>query len=82
MKKWKQLYAINGMFTCPYCLKQYPIKEATKDHINPLSRFHDKSKENIVLSCKKCNGEKGALTAEEYAEWKRLNFIRCGGLSR
>lgn len=82
MKRWKQLYAINGIFTCPYCLKQFPIKDATKDHKNAKSRFHDNSWKNIVICCKKCNNEKGALTVEEYAEWKRLNFIRCGGLSR
>lgn len=82
MKRWKKLYAIDGMFTCYYCLKKFPIGEATKDHKKPLSRFDDKSKENIVLCCRKCNNEKGALTAEEYDVWKRLDFIRNGGLSR
>lgn len=82
MKRWKQLYAINGMFTCPYCLKTLPIKLATRDHANPKARFHDKSWKNIVICCKACNNEKGCLTVEEYQTWKRLEFMRCGGLSR
>lgn len=78
-KKWKKLYKASVSFTCPYCLQQYPLTEATKDHKNPKSRFHDNSEENIVLCCKKCNHEKGALTAEEYEIWKKLNEIRVHG---
>lgn len=89
--KWKRLYGLEATFVCPYCLKTFPIKKATKDHIRPYSRFHDNSPENIVLSCKSCNNEKGSLTPQEYeiwktttdrAEWLRLEFIRNGGLSR
>lgn len=91
MRRWKRLYDSNATFICPYCLKEFPMKKATKDHINPWSRFHDNSPENIVYACKSCNTEKGALTAEEYETWKttedwivwkRLEFIRNGGLSR
>lgn len=90
MKKWKRLYGLDAKFTCPYCLKEFPVKKATVDHVNPYSRFHDNSPENKVLSCRMCNQEKGALTAEEYdlwkmteddILWKRLEFIRNGGLS-
>lgn len=56
--------------------------EITKDHLVPTSRGGSRDKSNIVLACKRCNNEKGALTPEEYAEWKRLNFIRCGGLNQ
>ena len=77
--KWKKLYGAEISFTCPYCLGIFPLSEASKDHINPKSRFHDNSPENIVLSCKKCNNEKGSLTAEEYEIWKKLNEIRLHG---
>lgn len=91
MKHWKQLYGIEATFVCPYCLREFPIKKATVDHKLPYSRFHDNSPENKVFSCRSCNIEKGALTPEEYeiwkttedwVEWKRLDFIRNGGLSR
>lgn len=78
-KKWKKLYSESISFTCPYCLGQFPLTEATKDHANPKARFHDNSPENIVLSCKKCNAEKGCLTPEEYLIWKQLNEIRIHG---
>lgn len=82
MSRWKRLYEQHGFFQCPYCLKQFPLSEATKDHVIPASRGGKTDDKNLVLSCAKCNAEKGALTAEEYAEWKRLEFIRNGGLSR
>ena len=90
MKRWKRLYSTSDSFVCPYCLKVFPLKQATRDHILPYSRFYDNSEKNIVLACKACNNEKGSLTPDEYAEWKTtkdierwrwLNFIRNGGLS-
>ena len=81
-KKWKKLYNSSVSFTCPYCLQQFLLTEATRDHKNPKSRFHDNSPENIVLCCKECNHEKGALTAEEYEIWKRLNDIRVHGIKK
>lgn len=78
MPKWKQIYSLKTSFVCPYCLKIYPTEKATIDHINPFSRSHDDSQSNKVICCKKCNEEKGALTAEEYKIWKQLNNIRNG----
>jgi len=77
-RRWKKLYGATVSFTCPYCLKQFPLSEATKDHITPKSRGGKTEPANIVLACKPCNNEKGALDAAEYAEWKRLEFIRTG----
>ena len=78
-RKWKKLYGQSISFTCPYCMNQYPLSEATKDHINPKSRGGQTTQENIVLCCAKCNHEKGALTAEEYELWKMLNELRIHG---
>lgn len=87
MKQWKELYGLQATFICPYCLEEFPLSKATKDHKNPYSRFKDNSEENIVLCCKYCNNEKGSLTPEEYArwkqtldieEWKHLEFLRTG----
>lgn len=78
-KKWKKLYKASVSFTCPYCLQQFPLTEATRDHKQPKSRGGKTDKENVVLCCAKCNHEKGALNVEEYIIWKRLNEIRVHG---
>lgn len=78
-KKWKKLYKASVSFTCPYCLQQFPLSEATKDHALPRNRGGQTTEENIVLCCAKCNHEKGALTPEEYIIWKQLNEIRVHG---
>ena len=82
MKKWKQLYSASGTFVCPYCLKTLPIEVSTRDHLIPRSRGGKSYPANIILCCKDCNSQKGALTPDEYAQWKQLEFIRNGGLSR
>lgn len=81
-RRWKKLYGMSVSFTCPYCLKQFPLSEATKEHEPPKSRQKELGESKVFLVCKKCNHTKGALTAEEYAEWKRLEFIRNGGLTQ
>ena len=82
MKRWKKLYCLNGKFTCPYCLNEFSAEDATLDHKLPRSRGGKTEPRNITICCKYCNSEKGALTAEEYELWKKLEFIRHGGLSR
>ncbi len=82
MKRWRKLYSVNGFFTCPYCLGEFPIEQATRDHKLPRSRGGKTVPENIVVCCEHCNSEKGALTPQEYELWKMLEFIRSGGLSR
>ena len=82
MSRWRKLYDQHGFFVCPYCLKQFPLSNASIEHEPPKSRQKELGGSKIFLVCKKCNAQKGALTAEEYAEWKRLEFIRNGGLSR
>lgn len=81
-RRWKKLYGSQFSFVCPYCLRTLPIKESTKDHVIPRSRGGKTEPQNIVLSCQSCNSEKGSLTPEEYKQWKKLEYIRNGGLSR
>lgn len=82
IKKWKKLYGASVSFRCPYCLKEFPLNEATKDHKIPASRGGKTEPDNLVLSCAKCNAEKGALTPEEYIIWKQLNELRTHGKQR
>lgn len=55
-------------------------KDLTLEHVLPRSRFKDVADDenNWKPSCAKCNTEKGALTFDEYVQWKRLEQIRCG----
>lgn len=80
-RRWKKLYGSEYFITCPYCLQQIPFSEATIEHEPPQSRQKTEGPSKKIWACKKCNNQKGALTAQEYAEWKRLEFIRNGGLS-
>ena len=78
-KRWKKIYDSSITFLCPYCMKQYPITEATIEHEPPKSRQNQLGKSKKMLACGHCNHEKGALTAEEYEIWKILNELRTHG---
>ncbi len=80
-KNWRKIGTMGILITCPYCLRQFPPSEMTVEHEPPVSRQKECGESKKVWACKKCNNQKSALTAEEYAEWKRLEFIRNGGLS-
>lgn len=58
-------------------------KELSLEHALPRSRFPNMDDESnwFPAHSKPCNSEKGALTFDEYLQWKRLNNLRLG-LSR
>lgn len=82
-KHWRDLIRIHGEIICPYCLR--PIENSSQltiEHEPPKSRQAELGiKSKKIYACKKCNHEKGSLTAKEYEEWKRLEKIRNGGLN-
>ena len=82
-KQWKMLYReqINmGICYCYLCGKIIKKQDDfSLDHETPLSRHGQNNPSNWRPAHKSCNNEKGALTYEEYREWKRLEFIRNGG---
>ncbi|MDU5261347.1 MAG: HNH endonuclease, partial [Clostridium celatum] len=61
---------------CYYC--NHGVKESyrTIDHKIPVSRGGFTIPENLVMSCEKCNIEKGFLTEEEYREYKEIADMR------
>lgn len=79
---WRRLERLQATIICPYCLKPIPPKYMTVDHEPPKSRQKELGPSQLIPCCKWCNNEKGALTAKEYAEWKRLNAIRNGNMER
>lgn len=52
-------------FTCQYCAKELPPKEATLDHVVPRSQGGRTTWENIVCCCAACNRKKGGRTPKE-----------------
>ena len=45
---------------CYYCHAPFRLfDDATLDHVKPLSLGGKSTKDNMVLACKTCNGEKG-----------------------
>ncbi len=51
-------------FTCKYCEK--PLIEYHIDHVIPLCKGGDNSKENLVIACPKCNLSKGGKLLSEW----------------
>lgn len=51
---------------CVYCEKPIAFKDATMDHVQPLTqRGKNRSKENIVTACHRCNDLKGPLVMDK-----------------
>lgn len=63
--QWWQQKIANA--ECYYCHRILTPKEATMDHIVPISRGGRSTKGNIVVACKQCNTDKKDLVA---VEWK------------
>ena len=51
---------------CAYCGKKVTLEKITRDHIVPKSKGGGNTVENILPSCKKCNGTKGDTSLEEF----------------
>jgi len=80
MTKRKDIYSLDGQYVvCYICGKQImPNEKISKDHENPVARFHDNSDKNKHITHFDCNCEKGMLTIEEYKIWKIFDMVRNG----
>ena len=52
---WKQKIA-TGL--CHYCGQKFPPAQLTMDHLVPLARGGESSKNNLVVACNECNAKK------------------------
>ena len=59
---WKQKLQSK---TCFYCKKTFCLKDLTMDHKVPIVKGGKSQKSNVVVSCKKCNTQKGTKTSAE-----------------
>ena len=58
--RWsKQNVFLRDGFKCQYCGVDISRKDATLDHVLPLSHGGKNTYENTVCSCAKCNSDKG-----------------------
>lgn len=51
--------------TCMYCGKRFGPSRLSRDHVHPVSRAGADVWENVVTSCRDCNGKKDCRNPEE-----------------
>jgi len=53
-------------YRCAYCGVEFEVENMpTRDHIIPISKGGDNTKENVVPACRSCNSKKGAKIIKE-----------------
>lgn len=74
-------YEIKGKKKCCYCGNYVPEEEITIDHMYPQDFGGPTISDNMLPSCKKCNGEKGNLNTRQYKRYlkakKEGNLREC-----
>ncbi|HEY8567929.1 HNH endonuclease [Microbulbifer sp.] len=45
--------------TCLYCGSWFPLRDLTRDHVQPVSKGGRDVWENVVTACRRCNQHKG-----------------------
>lgn len=65
-------YEMKGEDTCYYCGRKLNPSNRTLDHLYPKDYGGISIPNNMVPSCKKCNGLKGNLNEEEFREYQRI----------
>jgi hypothetical protein len=70
----KQFISNNIGARCVYCEYQLTTENSTTDHIIPISKKGNNSKVNLVVTCKKCNEERGNLEFRRYLKLKNPKF--------
>jgi len=72
----KKLSRGKEIVSCCFCKQKTNIKNITLEHIIPLYYKGGWNIENLALSCKQCNQERGILSFEEFKSWKRGQLDR------
>ncbi len=66
-------YTINGFDQCYYCGCALTRSNRTLDHIHPRRWGGISLPENLVPSCKNCNGKKTDMTLEQFIIFEKIN---------
>ena len=59
---------------CIYCDSKLNDKNATADHIVPISKFGNNCQVNLIVCCKECNNERGSMNFDEYLRSKNTKY--------
>lgn len=70
----KEFIQKNKGTKCPYCGKKLNMKNATADHIIPISKGGNNSQINLIVSCFDCNNERGDTEFVRYLGSKNPQF--------
>jgi 5-methylcytosine-specific restriction endonuclease McrA len=68
-RRWKrELFKTKVTIPCFYCNKALSQKEASVDHIIPKSKGGPNDPSNYLISCRKCNSDRGNTDIEIWVE--------------
>lgn len=70
----KEYLEENQGIDCIYCNVPLTTKNATSDHIVPISNGGNNCQVNIVICCTDCNNERGNLDFETYLKMNNINY--------
>jgi len=63
-----------GRISCVYCHKTLQLKDVEIEHKHPSSRNGGNTLDNLTVSCRHCNAQKGNRTPNEYMAWKKERY--------
>ena len=61
---------------CLYCETKLNDKNATADHIVPISKGGNNTQVNLIVTCFDCNNEKGSMSFNEYIRYKNTKLAK------
>lgn len=70
----KEFIEENKFTKCLYCETTLTDKNATADHIIPISEGGNNCQVNLIVCCKECNNERGNLDFVTYLEMKNKKY--------
>ena len=70
----KEFVLSNRDAKCIYCERRLHMGNATTDHIVPISSGGNNVQVNLMICCKECNGERGAIPFNEYLKVKNPKY--------
>jgi hypothetical protein len=70
----KDFVRSNKNSNCIYCEDKLTFNNATTDHIVPISDGGNNCQVNLIVCCKDCNNERGAMPFFDYLQIKNPKF--------
>lgn len=65
-RRWKRKDIFARDFNrCRYCVKKFPTKKLTLDHVKPRAKGGLTRPDNLVTACKPCNQRKADMSLQE-----------------